>query len=57
MWLFYCCSVEAQRDEAVQNFLEAQSALEDFQRRNHERMKKVRDLEGGILWEGRTEEG
>ena len=36
-----CFSVEAQRDEAVQNLLEAQTSLEDFQRRSHERMKAV----------------
>ncbi|KAL8561181.1 hypothetical protein ACOMHN_029252 [Nucella lapillus] len=38
-------SVEAQRDEAVQNFLEAQTALEDFQRRNRERMKMLEETE------------
>ncbi|XP_076455304.1 uncharacterized protein LOC143289931 isoform X2 [Babylonia areolata] len=38
-------SVEAQRDEAVRNFLDTQTALEDFQRRNHERMKKLEESE------------
>ena len=41
-----CFSVEAQRDEAVQNLLEAQTSLEDFQRRSHERMKAVSVDEG-----------
>ena len=41
-----CFSVEVQRDEAVQNLLEAQTSLEDFQRRSHERMKAVSVDEG-----------
>ena len=33
--------LESQRDEALQNFLEAQDTLEDFQKKTKERLKQV----------------
>ena len=33
--------LETQRDEALQNFLEAQDTLEDFQKKTKERLKQV----------------
>nr|KAG5703039.1 hypothetical protein BaRGS_016200 [Batillaria attramentaria] len=38
-------SVETQRHELMRNFLETQESLEDYQRRSHERIKKLEEAE------------
>ena len=41
MTLFYIIRAEVQREEALQNFIDAQETLEDYQRKAKDKARKV----------------